>query len=202
MKIDFINISGWEWVKESALTTIHKKHTGKEITPEWKRNILLSGHSPIRELSIRFRVSELERWIADQLVRHTVGVNNYMGTGRSDRIKIPRSEQTMEFLTELMQTHNAQSLIQLMNTRLCVGCVSPETRKLAELLRDEIERIEPELAFMFVPNCIKLCGCKEVFTGGCLHFNNFVMTCNSVDMLDIEDRYSIYHNWRKECQHR
>ena len=197
MKFEFIKVEGWDWVRTSALTTIHKKNTGEIPSREWKRKILISGHSPIRELTIRFKISELERWIADQLVRHTVGVNNYMGTGRSDRIKIPRSEQTMEFLTELMQTHNAQSLIQLMNTRLCIGCVSYETRLIAEIIRKRIELIEPELAFMFVPNCVKLCGCKESFAGGCRHFNKFLMQTDD-DLYDIENRYIAYHEWRKK----
>ena len=201
MKFDFIHVEGWEWVRTATLTTVHKESTGENLSSEWKQKILISGHSPIRELAIRFKVSELKRWIADQLIRHNVGVNNYMGTGREDRIKIPRSEQTMEFETELMQTHNAQSFINMMNNRLCVGCVSYQTRKLAEALLEEVKKVEPELALCCVPNCIKYCGCKELFAGGCVHFNKFYTETNG-DIQNIEERYRDYHEWRKKCQHR
>ena len=77
IKIDITTAGdyGWEEVKDAALTTIHKKAIeGKEISDEWKQNIVLSRHSPIREYRIKVRLTDVPRWIADQLVRHTVGV--------------------------------------------------------------------------------------------------------------------------------
>lgn len=194
-------IDGWEWVKEMALASIHKEFSGGEITPEWKSKILMSRHSPIREGRIKFKLKELKRWIADQLVRHTLGVNNSMGTGRPDRGNIPRSEQTMEFETELYQGHNFESFINMMENRLCVGCVSKETRELCEALVDEVAKTEPELAFMCVPNCVKLGGCKESFTK-CYHFDSFLTWCDNkkihlVRLTNLNTRYSLYHEWRK-----
>lgn len=204
MKFDFIYIDpkDWEYVKIMALTTIHKKHTSKEISDDWRRKILISRHSPIRELRIRFKITELKRWIADQLVRHTVGVNNGMGSMREDKIAIPRDKQTMEFETELYQSHNAESLINLMETRLCLGCVSKETRELCENLKDEIEEIEPELAFLFVPSCIRNGYCKEF--NSCGHLESYlkylwqeVSGFSIFTFADCYIRYSNYHYWRK-----
>jgi hypothetical protein len=195
-------IDSWEWVKEMALSSIHKSYSGGEITSEWKLNILLTRHSPIRELRIKYKLIELKRWIADQLVRHSIGVNNSMGTGRPDRNNIPRDKQTMEFETELYQSHNAESFINMMENRLCVGCVSKETRLICESLRDEVEKTEPELAFMCVPNCIKLSGCKEMFVGHCSYFTRFmdyvITEYGSWHAFDIKKRYTIYHEWRKK----
>ena len=93
-KLKFVVTGGWNWVKEAALTTIHKSSIeGKEISSEWKRGLLKSEHSPIRELSIRFKISEIKRWISDQIVRHKHGVEHYVGTMRSDRGSKPREEQ-------------------------------------------------------------------------------------------------------------
>jgi hypothetical protein len=198
MSFRILKIDGWEWVKEMALTTIHKDSIeGKEITPEWKLNMLMSRHSPIRELHIRIKTKQMKRWVADQLVRHSVGVNNGMGTMREDRGNKNRSEQTMEDLTMLYQSHNAESFINMMETRLCVGCVSRETRQICEALRDEVEKTEQELAFMCVPNCVKLGGCKESFVQ-CSYFKNFITDVPLVYLVDLKSRYELYHDWRKK----
>lgn len=205
MKFDWVHVDGWNWVKEAALTTIHKKSiAGKAITSEWKRSILKSEHSPIRELTIRFKISEIKRWIAGQLVRQKVGVEHYMGTMRSDRGNKPREQQTMADLTELMQSHNAQSFMALARTRLCVGCVSKETRELTQKLVDIIGEKEPELAFYCVPPCVHQAGCKESGFTNCGYFKKFLSShsgsviMNENRIFDIDKRYQAYHYWRKE----
>jgi hypothetical protein len=197
-----IHIEGWDWVKKAALKTIGKKHIeGKQISSEWKKKILISMHSPIRELSIRIDFGNIERWVADQLVRHNVGCNNFMRTGRPDRGNIPRCEQTLDMLTELIQSHNAESFINMTSKRLCVGCVSKKTRGIMESIVKEVGEVEPELALMCVPPCIKSLGCKEVFTE-CSFFENFMNYMASEtdikirDLTNIEERYKAYREYR------
>lgn len=201
-KLKFVRTDGWEWVKEAALTTIHKSSiAGKAISGEWKMNMLKCEHSPIRELSIRFKIQNIERWVVDQLTRHKHGVEHYVGTMRSDRGSKPRNEQTMSDLTELMQSHNAQSFTNMARTRLCVGCVSKETLVLTKLLVEEVGKLEPEVAFYCVPPCIYRGACKEVGFTKCSYFNNFVSslpTDKAVEILtDIDKRYEAYHEWSK-----
>ncbi len=202
MELKFIRTDGWEWVKEAALTTIHKTSIqGKEISSEWKRGILKSEHSPIRELSIRFKITDIERWITDQLVRHKHGVEHYVGTMRSDRGSKPRNEQTMADLTQIMQSHNAQSFTNMARTRLCVGCVSKETVTLTKKLVTELNSVEPEVAFYCVPHCIYRGACKEDAFSNCGYYNGFVNSLpidKAVEILtDIDKRYEAYHNWKK-----
>lgn len=202
LELKFIETSGWEWVKEAALTTIHKNSIqGREISSEWKKGILKSEHSPIRELSIRFKITDIERWITDQLVRHKHGVEHYVGTMRSDRGSKPRNEQTMADLTQIMQSHNAQSFTNQVRTRLCVGCVSKETLKLTKLLVEEVGKIEPEVAFYCVPPCIYRGACKEDAFTKCNYLSNFISslpTDQAVAILtDIDKRYEAYHKWSK-----
>ena len=200
--IGIVNSNGWFWVKEAALTTIHKKSIeGKEISSEWKKGLLKSEHSPIRELSIRFKIENIKRWISDQLARHKHGVEHYVGTMRSDRGSKPREEQTMADLTELMQSHNAQSFTNMARTRLCVGCVSKETVALTKQLVNKVGEIEPEVAFYCVPPCIYRGACKEVAFTKCNYFDKFISslpTDSKVDILtDIDKRYEAYHKWLK-----
>ena len=206
--IELLHANGWSFVRQAALTTIHKKHNGNDISTDWKLKILKAKHSPIREFQITYRLNNIPRWIADQLVRHNVGVNPYMATGRPDRNNKPRAKQTMEDPTTLMQTHNADSFINMCNERLCVGCVSKETRLIVEELVKEVEQVEPEIAFYCVPNCIKYCACKEDDFTKCNYFKKFVkqiLVDQEYDpskivpiLMDINLRYTMYHKFKNK----
>lgn len=202
LDLRYIHSTGWDWVKEAALTTIHKNSIrGKEISSEWKKGILKSEHSPIRELKIRFKIEDIERWVSDQLVRHKYGVEHYVGTMRSDRGSKPREEQTMADLTRLMQSHNAQSITNMIRTRLCVGCVSKKTVVLTKEVLEELRAIEPETAFYCVPPCIYRGACKEDAFVECKYYQKFLdslPTGKEVEILsDIDKRYEHYHKWAK-----
>lgn len=202
INLKFIKTDGWEWVKESALTTIHKSSIeGREISSKWKKSILKSEHSPIRELSIRFKILDIKRWVSDQLVRHKHGVEHYVGTMRSDRGSKPREEQTMADLTQLMQSHNAQSFTNMARTRLCVGCASKETVTLTKDVLDVLRPLEPEVAFYCVPPCIYRGGCKEDAFTKCNYYQRFIDSLPIEEALgiltDIDSRYEAYHKWAK-----
>ena len=47
----------WARCKELALNTMGKKYAGKEVTDEWKRQILKAQHSPIRTLMFTIRLT-------------------------------------------------------------------------------------------------------------------------------------------------
>ena len=59
MKVEILEIKGnWESIKV-ALETIGKQYSGKEIPTSWKRGMLLSEHSPIREITVTWRWIDL-----------------------------------------------------------------------------------------------------------------------------------------------
>jgi thymidylate synthase ThyX len=195
INIKDLTITGWEDVKDSALVTVHKNYTGEEITSAWKHKILKAEHSPIRELIIRATFENVPRWIADQLARHHIGFQPYMGTMRPDRGNHkPRNEQSLTDETVIKLTMNAQALINVCHERLC-NVVSKETRELWERFIEMIRVLEPELAFYCVPSCINRAYCKELKTCGFL--NKFVYKMVQVpdmDIFDCADRYMYYHN--------
>jgi hypothetical protein len=199
----FVIIEGWEWVKEAALTTIGKSSIkSKNISDDWKFKILVSEHSPARELIIRWKKLGLERWIADQIVRHDKFSNPYMKTGRTDRGNIPRSEQLMTISTDLMKTENAHSLISMMESRLCIGQTSKETRELMELLKEKVSEQEPQLGLMLIPSCIRRLSCKEeAFGSKCTHLKQFISWCHdnypTLDLTNMETRLIMYHEFVK-----
>ena len=199
----------WAEVKKAALVTVHKKTLGSNLTGEWKEAMCLGRHSPIREFRIKVLVEDIPRWVADQLVRHNVGVNNFMGTGRSDRGNKPRAEQTMEDLTVFKQSFNIESFTKFCNTRLCVGSVSKQTRELVEQIVREVREVEPQIAEYCVPPCISSLYCKEAklrkMTGlpECNHLRMFMKYNLSEYMEQVvytnpDDRFQAYKIFRDE----
>ncbi len=55
--------------------------------------------------------------------------------------------------TDLMCIINAEALMNIARKRLC-GKASPETRLTMQLLREEIEHVDPALAAHMVPTCV------------------------------------------------
>ena len=73
----------WKWCKTCTLNTIGKKSTTLP-TEEWKKTIIESEHSPLRELWFGIRM-EIPYWVSVHFVRHHIGVNHYVQSQRNDR---------------------------------------------------------------------------------------------------------------------
>ncbi|MBR4856318.1 MAG: hypothetical protein IKU94_06795, partial [Bacteroidaceae bacterium] len=86
---------------------------------------------------------------------------------------------------------NVQHLIDTMRKRLCYQA-SPETHQYAEDLKLAIHEVEPEIADVFVPNCVYRGGCPEMTT--CGYWKR--LTTKHPELLtdDIQLRYDVYNN--------
>ena len=63
--------SDWEWVKTCTLNTVGKKSLTAP-TEEWKKKLVLSEHSPLRELWFGIRM-EIPYYVSVHYVRHHIG---------------------------------------------------------------------------------------------------------------------------------
>ena len=98
------------------------------------------------------------------MVRHKIGIEHFVKTQRSDRTGVDRAQLPQGAPVNHECFANAQALITISRKRLC-SCASPETRKAWELVRDEVRKIEPELAHCMVKECVYRGFCPEMF--GC-----------------------------------
>lgn len=160
----------WLWCKTCTLNTVGKRLKSKtsEVDMEWKKKLLASEHSPIRELHFAFRLT-IPYYVSVHLVRHFVGVNHYVQSQRDDRqkeVQIPRAEKPQgEYVTHIISL-NAQSLIQIAHKRLCYQA-SEETRETVKQMCKLAEEVNPELKGLLVPLCIYRNGkCTEMFPCG------------------------------------
>ena len=189
MKTEILKIKGdWDEVLTDCRSTVGKPPLGKEPRAAWKRGILIAEHSPIRDLSVRFRWRGIKYRVAMHWKTHHW--ESKVTSQRSDRTGIPRDKLPQDQLLDFTGEMNAQAAIDTMRKRLCRQA-SPETREYAEDFKAELHDYEPELADTLVPNCVYRCGCPETKT--CGWWDRMLQkTGGLLASTHIDERYELY----------
>ena len=64
-KTEILKIKGdWEEVVNDCRATVKKQPLGKEPSIAFKKAILISEHSPIRDISVKFKRANIKYWVA------------------------------------------------------------------------------------------------------------------------------------------
>lgn len=167
MKIGSFNYDEkWQEVKDCAMTTINKT-TGKYPDSNWKRRIVISEHSPIRRIHFYWKWIGLKYWVSVHFVRHKIGIEHWVSTQRGDHTesKIDRNDIPQGALVNHGCEADVQALINISRKRLC-NCASPETREAWQAVKDEVAKVEPEIASCMVKECIYRGFCPEMHSCG------------------------------------
>lgn len=189
-----IKIKGsWEDVVNDCRFTVNKDDLNKEPSDKFKKRILISEHSPIRNIIFKWEWRDLPHWVIVHWVRHKW--EKYVNTQRSDRTGIDRKKLPQDSPQNMRGESNVQGLIDSMRKRLCF-CASKETRDCAVSLKTEIRDIgEPFIADVLVPNCVYRGGCSEYSKDDpdrCKFFEKLYSDFTG-DMSNIQERYDHYN---------
>lgn len=185
----------WQEVADDCRSTVGKGELGKEPSTDFKRKILISEHSPIRDISIKWRWLKIKSWVAVHWVRHKWEC--FVKTQRTDRTGINRDDLPQSALVNFTGEANVQHLIDTWRKRLCRQA-SLETREYAEDFKSALRPVEPEISDVLVPNCVYRCGCPEMTRCGMWQkFKNWCITEKAEDpaFYDIQYRYDLYNEW-------
>lgn len=189
MKTEILKVKGdWQEVIDDCRSTVSKPPLGHEPSGKFKKNILIAEHSPIRDISFRWKWTGIKSWVATHWVRHHWECR--VSTQRSDRTGIDRNKLPQDAPVDFVGEANVQSLIDTMRKRLCYQA-SPETRAYAEDLKRSITEIQPEIGNVLCPNCIYRCGCPELST--CGYFQKLLEKDSRIASTDIAERYEAYN---------
>ena len=150
----------WRDVADAARTTIHMEEGDKEPSSAWKRRILLSEHSPIRQMVFKWKWLNLKYWVSVHFVRHKIGIEHFVSTQRTDRTGVDRNEIPQSAAVDHECFANAQALIFISRKRLCRQA-SAETTQAWKMVLDEVRKAEPELFSVCVPECVYRGFCPE-----------------------------------------
>lgn len=189
MKTQIVKIKGdWEEVVSDCRATVGKPPLGHEPSTEFKRKILISEHSPIRDISVKWKWHNIKSWVATHWVRHKWEC--FVKTQRTDRTGIDRDKLPQDAPVDFTGDANAQALIDTMRKRLC-HTAAPETREYAEDFKRALRAIEPELSDVLVPNCCYRGFCPEMQS--CGMWENIAKNLTKEDLLSWEKRYGAYN---------
>ena len=191
MKTEILKVKGtWQDVVDDCRATVGKEALGKEPSKKFKRGILISEHSPIRDIQIKWVWKDIKSWVATHWVRHKWEC--FVRTQRTDRTGVKRDELPQSAPVSFTGDANVQALIDTMRKRLCRQA-SAETRQYAEDLKAAVHDIEPEISDVFVPNCVYRCGCPELQP--CGYWMHLVaVTDGRIATTDIQERYDLYNS--------
>ena len=138
MTTKILKIKGdWNEVLNDSRATVGKKFLTKEPSDDFKKKILISEHSTIRSISIKWVWKGLKSWIATHFSRHKWEC--FIRTQRTDRTGIDRDQLPQGALVDFVGEANTQHVIDTSRKRLCFQA-SKETREAWEDLKIEIEK--------------------------------------------------------------
>lgn len=187
MRVNYIS-DAWLRIKNHCRTTVNKQFTDNEPTKEFKEQILISEHSPIRLLEVDWTWDNIPYWVSTEWSRHKF--EKFITSQRDDRMidDTPRGKKPQDAPVNYDGYANAQNLIDSFRKRLCYQA-TPEARKLAEEFKRELHKYEPELADVLQKNCIYRCGCPEFKS--CKYWESFCKKHKDEDLLNIQNRYKL-----------
>lgn len=187
----------WTDVKNECRNTSNKEATDISATKDFIKKILISEHSPIRLVKIKWRWEGIKSWVAGHFVRHHIGVEKWVSTQRTDRTGVDRNAARQDTPVNMDMEGNAQALINMGRYRLCYQA-SEETREYMEDLKISIKDVgQEELSNVLVPNCIYRAGCPEFEC--CGHIAKFIEWTKEnnkeINWLNIQQRYDLYNEY-------
>ena len=189
-KTEILKIKGdWREVVDDCRATVKKSALGKEPSKAFKKAILISEHSPIRDISVKFSWKNIKYWVAMHWKTHHW--ESKVSTQRSDRTGTPRDKLPQDAPVNFTGEMNAQAAIDTMRKRLCHQA-SAETRAYAEDFKAALLETEPELSDALVPNCVYRCGCPEMKSCG-LWARMTRATDGLIASQCINERYKVYN---------
>ena len=196
MKTEILKIKGdWQEVVDDCRATVKKPSLGHEPSADFKRRILLSEHSPIRDLMVKFRWADIKYWVAMHWKTHHW--ESRVDSQRNDRqVRYDREKAGQDAPVDFLGDVNVQHTIDTWRKRLCRQA-SAETREYAEDFKRALHEVQPEWSDVLVPNCVYRFGCPEM--NACGYWKCLIKETDWAIMTDdIQARYDAYNKffWR------
>lgn len=196
MKTKILKILGtWKDVVDDCRSTVGKESLGHEPSTDFKRRILIAEHSPIRNISVKWRWENIPSWVATHWSRHKWEC--FIKTQRSDRTGVDRNKLPQDAPVTFTGVANAQNLIDTWRKRMCYQA-APETREYAEDFKVALHEVEPEISDVLVPNCVyRGLVCPEM--NGCTYCTKLLLYMWEVkdehDIGTLQGRYDAYNRY-------
>lgn len=191
MKTEILKFKGdWTEIVDDCRATVKKPGLGHEPSADFKKRILISEHSPIRDMMVKFKWANIKYWVAMHWKTHHW--ESRVDSQRNDRqSRYDREKAGQDAPVDFFGDANIQHTIDTWRKRLCYQA-SPETRAYAEDFKRVLHEHQPEWADVLVPNCVYRFGCPEMNT--CGYWRRLQQETNwAIVSDDIQTRYDEYN---------
>lgn len=170
MNIKAEQVTFWKRALNAARWTVNMKELDKEPSEEFKTNILMAQHSPIRLVEYDIKIYGIPYRIATHIIRHHIGIEKFQCTLRDDRNnEITDSEELPQGQpVNLWIACNAEALINISKKRLC-GMAHPKTRHIWEGIKKAVVQVDPIMERFMVKECIRDGFCPEDPAKSCMY---------------------------------
>lgn len=156
-------------IKIKKITTKHLLDTAasftvnKDVHPNLYK-MYLAEHSIIRTQMFWIEMYDIYTFVSVHLVRHKFGVEHFVKSNREDRKSYTGDKGRYQPVNHAMFL-NAQELINMSRKRLCRKS-HVETVFVMNAIKEEMHKIDRELAECMVPDCIYRGKCCEPMSCG------------------------------------
>jgi hypothetical protein len=132
----------WDAINSTMYSGFHAKAPLKQI--------YMWMHSPIRTQIFSIQLYDIYSFVSVHLSRHVTTVP-FVQSKRIDRDG--NGTEDRYTLVNHRILCNAEAIMNMANKRLCYKA-SPETRDVMIMIKNEIERVDPDLSYYMVPQCV------------------------------------------------
>lgn len=174
IQVKIEKLTSWERVVDAARFTQRKDSLGKEPSEKFKRQMIISEHSPLRLLVFDIKVYGIPYCNMGHFVRH-VHAQPFVSTSRPDitGAKLTRHEMPQDAPVNMQLSLNAQEIINISRLRLCRKA-EIKTRAIWSKVVYELSKIEPALAEACQPQCVFKGYCSEWKCCGLIWSEKFI----------------------------
>lgn len=144
MKVKITKLTGVDLMQAACSATMRGRESKMTLEKIYK-----CRHSPIRTQMFWVEMEDIPTYVSVHFVRHKVGVEHYVGTNREDRGGVKADRDTPVIHCMLL---NAQALMNMALKRLC-GQASEGTYNVMQMIKEELQYTDPELAPYLVREC-------------------------------------------------
>jgi hypothetical protein len=139
----------WQRCLMLARATQGKEDNGVTPSEDWKRRMLIAGHSPIRTLPFTILLDGIPYYSAMHYVRHKVGCEWFVSSQRGNE---DRAERKQGNPVNVILDCNAQALQNILMMRLCNKADKVTQAYAIEIQQAVIEQC-PEFVGVFHRRC-------------------------------------------------
>lgn len=153
-----MNITVTKLTDKSLMDKACSFTAGHDVEVRSMKKMYLSEHSPIRTALFWVEMHDIPTFVSVHLARHKIWVEHYVKSNRPDRGGDEESNRHTPVNHAMLL--NAQALINMARKRLC-SKASVETQEVMRRIKQEVAKVDPELAECMVEECLYRRGCYE-----------------------------------------